>query len=218
MRVLLIRHAIQFAVVAQFLRPLGKIFSTREIDQSVMLTLNEQHGDMALAHQNYRLAISPVIAFLEELIQQQLNCDALILSETIRTARTDKPYDIRSINAVSLLHLSAIAHDGCQVSTGRRPRDNNLGCINSKLLQIADRRIVRRAYILKLTGVLVLRRQSVAQRNKVISLPANTLPNEVKILRIARVPASAMSPNNDLVTDHPIGLIVQEILLLIITI
>jgi hypothetical protein len=85
-RVLLIRHAIQFAVVAQFFRPLGKIVRTSEIDQPVMLTLNEQHGDMALAHQNYRLAVSPVIPLLEELIQQQLNCESLILSETIRTA------------------------------------------------------------------------------------------------------------------------------------
>ena len=58
----------------------------------------------------------------------------------------------------------------------------------------------------------MLRRQSVAQRNKTISLLADTLTDKIEEPGITGIPASAVNPYKDLVTDPLIRLIVQEIL------
>ena len=96
--------------------------------------------------------------------------------------------------------------------TGRRPRGNDPRGIHAFPGQIADRGIVCLADIPDLTGILMLRRQSVAQRNKTISLLADTLTDKIEEPGITGIPASAVNPYKDLVTDPLIRLIVQEIL------
>ena len=49
---------------------------------------------LILSHQRHRLAVSSVIIAPEELVQQQLYCQTLIISETIGSAGADEACDI----------------------------------------------------------------------------------------------------------------------------
>ena len=51
-----------------------------------------------------------------------------------------------------------------------------------------------------------------------VSLLTDTLSDKIKKLGITCIPAAAMSPNYDFVTDCVSGLIVQKILLLVLSV
>ena len=213
MRILLVHHAIQLALVAHPAGLLGEVLCTCVLDQAVMLALHEQHGNVIVAHQRHGFPVSPVVVLLEELSQEQSDHQPQIIPEAVRSSGPNESDYIRGIHAILLLRLPAIAHDGCQMCAGRCACHNNLGRIDSILFQIADRGIESLTDVLELAGVFIFWRQSVAQRDETISLRADTLPHKIKEPGAARIPAAAMHPDNYFVTDGFLRLIIQEILL-----
>ena len=165
-----------------------------------MPALYQQHRDMVLAHKEDRLGFSSVICFSEKLIQEYFDGQRLFLLEAIRTAETYETDDRRYVDIVFPLYFVAIAEDRCQMRTGGWAGNNDPRSINTSVSQINERSVIACAYIIDLNRVFVSGRQPVPARNHSIALRSYSLTDVIKDFWVARIPATAMHPVDNLVT------------------